>query len=131
LAYTNKTLAAPNKPVLKVLRISRAIEWDAVAPKIPLGNPGGVSSRSAGGPMASRGLGRPMAKLFANDIQRAMDRAAEAERLAWRATYPAAKAELLDLANQWRKVAAEYEQVEKLETFLRMHKGRPVQSSEN
>ena len=81
--------------------------------------------------MARRELVRPMAKLFANDIQRAMDRAAEAERLAWRATDPAAKAELLDLANQWRKVAAEYEQVEKLETFLRMHNGRPVQSSEH
>jgi hypothetical protein len=87
--------------------------------------------RSAGAPNGARGLVRPMAKLFANDIQRALDRAAEAERLASQATGPATKADLLELAKQWRKVAAEYEQVEKLESFVRMHNGRPVQSSEH
>ena len=129
LAYTNKTLAAPNKPVLKVSRISRAIEWDAVPPKSRSVTPA-ESPRALPGANGVRGLVRPMAKLFANDIQRALDRAAEAERLASRATDPTAKAELLGLAKQWRKVAAEYEHVEKLETFLRTHRGRPVQSSE-
>jgi hypothetical protein len=62
-----------------------------------------------------------MTKLFADDIQRALDRAAEAERLASRETDPAAKAELLDFAKQWRQVADDYQYVEKLETFLRTH----------
>ena len=72
-----------------------------------------------------------MTKLFANNIQRALDRAAEAERLASQENDAGAKAELLDFAKQWRQVADDYQYVEKLETFLKRHNGRPVQASEH
>jgi hypothetical protein len=55
-------------------------------------------------------------------IRACLDRAAEAERLALGENEPVAKAELLDLASGWRKVAADYQFVEKLDNFLKIYK---------
>jgi len=59
---------------------------------------------------------------LADYIRRCFDRAAEAERLAASEIEPSAKAELLELASSWRKVAADYEYVQKLENFLKTHR---------
>ena len=54
-------------------------------------------------------------------IQSCLARSAEAERLAEIEPDAAAKAELLSLASSWRQVAAEYQYVAKLESFLKAH----------
>ena len=63
-----------------------------------------------------------MSKALADHIRACLDRAAAAERLASREIEPVAKAELLELASGWRKVAVGYEYVEKLENFLKTYK---------
>jgi len=63
-----------------------------------------------------------MVQALADCIRASLDRAAEAEQLASREADPMTRAELQELANGWRKVAADYQYVEKLETFLKTHK---------
>jgi hypothetical protein len=67
------------------------------------------------------GLNRVMAKALPRHIRASLDRAEEAERKASEEADPQARAELLILADCWRKVAADYEHVEKLESFLSAH----------
>jgi hypothetical protein len=55
-------------------------------------------------------------------IQHCFERAALADRLAALETEPVAKAELVELASGWRKVAADYQFVEKLDNFLKIYK---------
>ena len=59
---------------------------------------------------------------LAEHIRRCLDRAAEAERLAACEVEPITKAELVELANGWRKAAADYQYAEKLENFIRTFK---------
>ena len=63
-----------------------------------------------------------MSKALADHIRACLDRAALAERLAFREADPVAKAELLDLAGSWRQCAVSYEYVQKLENFLKTSK---------
>ena len=63
-----------------------------------------------------------MAQALADYIRASLNRAAEAEQLASREADPVAKAELQGLANDWRQVAADYQYVEKLENFLKIHR---------
>ena len=63
-----------------------------------------------------------MVQSLADYIRTSLSRAAEAEQLASREADPVAKAELLGLANDWRKVAADYQYVEKLENFMETFK---------
>ena len=63
-----------------------------------------------------------MADALAGHIRACLDRAAVAERLAARENEPVAKAEFLELASGWRKVAADYQFVEKLDNFLKIYK---------
>ena len=63
-----------------------------------------------------------MPKVQAGHIRACLDRAAAAERLASREVEPLAKSEFLELASGWRKVAADYEFVEKLDNFLKIYK---------
>ena len=58
-----------------------------------------------------------MTKPMRDYVRKCLDRAAEAERLASLEDDAAAKAELLQMAESWRQVAADYEYVEKLENF--------------
>ena len=71
-----------------------------------------------------------MTKAMAEYVRACLDRAAEAERLASQEPDRKAKAELLHLASNWRQVAADYEQVEKLENFLKTYKA-PTPLSEH
>jgi hypothetical protein len=59
-----------------------------------------------------------MAKALPGHIQASLDRAEEAERRASQEADPQARAELRILADCWRKVVADYEHVERLESFL-------------
>ena len=59
---------------------------------------------------------------LADHIRRCLERAAEADRLAACEVEPVTKAELMELASSWRKVAADYQYVEGLESFLKTYK---------
>ena len=63
-----------------------------------------------------------MSEALADYIRASLKRAAEADQLASREADPVAKAELQELANAWRKVAADYQYVEKLENFMETFK---------
>jgi hypothetical protein len=63
-----------------------------------------------------------MSKALAGHIRACLDRAAAAERLAFREADLVAKAELLELAGSWRQCAVSYEYVQKLENFLKTFK---------
>ena len=63
-----------------------------------------------------------MSKALAGYIRACLDRAAAAERMALREKEPMAKAELAQLASGWRKAAADYQFVEKLDNFLKVYK---------
>ena len=67
-----------------------------------------------------------MAQALADYIRASLDRAAEAEQLASREADPVTKAELQELANGWRKVAADYQYVEKLENFMKTFKAHTL-----
>ena len=54
-------------------------------------------------------------------VQSCLARSAEAERLAALEPNESAKTELRDLALTWRQIAASYEYVAKLESFLKTH----------
>ena len=63
-----------------------------------------------------------MSKELTDHIRACLDRAADAERLAFGVREPVAKAEFVELASSWRKVAADYQYVERLDNFLKTYK---------
>ena len=70
-----------------------------------------------------------MAQSLAKLIRYSLTRAAEAERFAAILTERQAKTELLNLASGWREVAAQYEYVDKLDTFLKTYRHHPANQS--